>query len=78
MLGALTATHQVVLLLDTASAHICPKFLRAASRKGIVVQYIPAKLTWLLQPLDTHVFARFKQFLIQEFREGLVRSGAHA
>ena len=59
-LGALTATHQVVLLLDTASVHICPKFLRAANRKGIMVQYIPAKLTWLLQPLDTRVFARFK------------------
>ena len=65
-LGARTTTHQVVLLLDTAGVHICPKFLRAASLKGITVQYIPAKLTWLLQPLDTHVFARFKRFLLQK------------
>ena len=77
-LGALTATHQVVLLLDTAGVHICPKFLRAASRKGIMVQYIPAKLTWLLQPLDTHVFARFKQYLVQEYRESLLQGGTHA
>ena len=77
-LGALTATHQVVLLLDTASVHICPKFLRAASRKGIMVQYIPSKLTWLLQPLDAHVFARFKQYLMQEYRDGLVQGGTHA
>ena len=52
-LGAFTASRQAVLLLDTASAHICPQFLRAASRRGVMVQYIPAKLTWLLQPLDT-------------------------
>ena len=77
-LGELTATHQVVLLLDTAGVHICPKFLRAASRRGIMVQYIPAKLTWLLQPLDTHVFARFKQYLLREYRGGLVQSGAQA
>ena len=77
-LGELTATHQVVLLLETASVHICPKFLRAASHKGSMVQYISAKLTWLLQPLDTHVFAWFKQYLIQEYREGLVQRAAHA
>ena len=70
-LGELTTTHQVVLLLDTASVHICPLFLRAASRKGIMVQYIPAKLTWLLQPLDAHVFARFKRYLLQEYRLSL-------
>ena len=33
-LGDLLASRQVVLLLDTASVHICPQFLRAASRKG--------------------------------------------
>ena len=77
-LGALTATHQIILLLDTAGVHICPKFLRAASLRGIMVQYIPAKLTWLLQPLDTHVFARFKQYLIQEYRGGLMQGGAQA
>ena len=77
-LGELTATHQVVLLLGTASVHVCPKFFRAASRKGIMVQYIPAKLTWLLQPLDTRVFARFKRYLVQEYRESLVQDGAQA
>ena len=77
-LGELLATHQVVLLLDTAGVHICPLFLRAASRKGIMVQYIPAKLTWLLQPLDTHVFARYKQYLLQEYRIGLMQHGTRA
>ena len=75
-LGDLTASRQVALLLGTASVHICPQFLRAASRRGVMVQYIPAKLTRLLQPLDTHVFARFKRFLIQEYRAVLVQGGA--
>ena len=74
----LLASHQVVLLLDTAGVHICPMFLRAASRMGVMVQYIPAKLTWLLQPLDTHVFARYKQYLMQEYRAGLMQNGARA
>ena len=77
-LGELLATHQVVLLLDTAGVHICPMFLRAASRRGVMVQYIPAKLAWLLQPLDTHAFARYKQYLTQEYRAGLMQNGTRA
>ena len=45
---------------------------------GIMVQHIPSKLTWLLQPLDTHVFTRFKQYLVREYRGGLVQGGAQA
>ena len=63
-LGELTATHTVVLLLDTASMHICPRVIGMAARHGICVQYIPAKMAWLLQPLDTHVFARYKLHLV--------------
>ena len=44
-LGELEAQRQVILLLDTAGAHICEHFLRAASRERIIVQYVPAKLT---------------------------------
>ena len=77
-LGELTASHFVVLLLDTAGSHICPVFLRAASRRGIAVQFVPAKLTWLLQPLDTHVFARLKRYLILLYRQDLLQSGSRA
>ena len=73
-LGELTATHQVILLLDTAPVHICKRFLRQASMKGVIVQYVPAKLTWLLQPLDTHAFARYKKFLSEEYRRHLLDS----
>ena len=78
-LGELTATHQVILLLDTAPVHICRKFLAAAARRGVVVQYVPAKLTWLLQPLDTHAFARYKRFLSESYRRHLLESsGGHS
>ena len=73
-LAELKASRQVILLLDTAGVHICPYFLRAASREGIIVQYVPAKLTWLLQPLDTHAFARFKLCLHQQYRRHVMRT----
>ena len=43
--GELTATHFVVLLLDTAGVHVSPWFLRSACRRGVAVQDVPAKLT---------------------------------
>ena len=73
-LGELTATRTVVLLLDTASMHICQYFINMAARHGICVQYIPAKMTWLLQPLDTHAFARYKLHLVQQYRNCLLQS----
>ena len=36
---------------------------------------MPAKLTWLLQLLDTHAFARFKVFIGCEYRHEIMRSG---
>jgi hypothetical protein len=39
--------------------------LKAAERLGIDLVFVPARLTWLLQPLDTHVFDIFKRSLRQ-------------
>ena len=38
-LGELTATRAVVLLLGTASMHICQRFIGMAARHGTCVQY---------------------------------------
>ena len=57
---------QVILILDHASAHVSAKLVNLACRLGLWVVYVPAKLTWLLQPLDTHCFANFKQSLKQK------------
>ena len=51
----------LILVLDTAPCHRERSVLNHCSHLGIHVLFIPAKLTWLLQPLDTHVFAMFKQ-----------------
>ena len=53
--------HRLVVAWDAASQHVNILVLRHARRLGIHVLLIPAGLTWLLQPLDSHVFASFKR-----------------
>ena len=74
-LGTTLAHRRVMLLLDACYIHMGPGFLRACARRGILVHYVPAKLTWLLQPLDTHAFARFKMFVGCEYRQEIMRNG---
>lgn len=57
------ATHQIILVLDVARSHYHSSIFTLATRKGIRLLYVPAKLTWLLQPADTHAFSRLKQRL---------------
>ena len=49
---------QVILLLDSHKAHLNKNVLELAVSLNIWVLVVPAKLTWLLQPLDAHVFAK--------------------
>merc|ERR1712051_556915 len=49
--------------MDAHCCHFSEEALAAARRKDIWPCIIPASMTALLQPLDTHVFARFKLFL---------------
>ena len=57
------ATHQPILLMDCAAQHLHVRVPRAAARAGIWIAYVPAGLTWLLQPCDTHVFLEYKRYL---------------
>ncbi len=52
---------EVVLAWDCATQHLSEAALRSLTEEGFVPLLIPAGLTWLLQPLDTHVFADFKR-----------------
>jgi hypothetical protein len=36
---------------------------RRAAELGIWLVFVPAKLTFLLQPIDEHIFALYKRFL---------------
>ena len=71
------STHRFILYFDALRAHVCPAVLRAASRAGLWICVIPSKLTWALQPCDTHLFALYKRLLGQEVqrRSGLTAAG---
>lgn len=55
--------YQPILLLDAHRVHISKEGLRSLSTHHIWPIVVPASTTWLMQPLDTHCFARYKQFL---------------
>ena len=63
VLKAHAPDRQAILLMDARSCHFCQMALAAATFHNIWVCIIPASTTGMLQPLDTHVFARFKMFL---------------
>ena len=75
-LKALLDEYQPILLMDAFSAHISPMVFRAAARAQIWVVVIPAKMTGLVQPLDTHVFYKFKMYLRQKFMESATQSAS--
>ena len=60
-------TFQPLLLWDAVKAHIKPDVLQCAGRLGIWVIIVPAKITWLLQPADTHCFANYKAYLRRKY-----------
>ena len=52
-----------ILLMDALKIHCSSEVLNAARARRIRIVILPACCTALLQPLDTHVFARYKQRL---------------
>ena len=70
-------THRFILYFDALRAHLHPTVLRAAANAGLWVCVIPGKLTWALQPCDTHLFASYKRLLGEEVqrRSGLTAAG---
>ena len=54
---------QPVLLMDAAPLHFAAPVIQACFAAGIWPIIIPAKLTFLLQPCDTHVFQQYKVHL---------------
>ena len=55
----------IVLVLDAYSVHASLKTARLCRALGIRVLYVPSGMTWLLQPLDTHVFSQMKRRMRQ-------------
>ena len=73
-LGVHAGLLQVVLILDAARLHFGPPMINACRRHGVWPLFVPAKLTWLLQPLDTHGFSLFKHTLRMAHRRARARS----
>ena len=71
--GALT-----ILSMDASRVHLSAVVLREFDRWGIRVVIIPPKLTWLLQPLDTHVFASMKRAVRDAYQTRLGANGGLA
>ena len=67
-------TCRFILMLDAAKIHLSKKVVQACTRNGIHLMYVPASMTSLLQPLDTHVFSLYKRYVQREYEEALVNS----
>ena len=66
--------YQPIMLFDAYPAHLSPWVFRAAARANIWTLVIPAKMTGLMQPLDTHVFYKMKMYLRKRFMEAALQS----
>ena len=53
----------IVMVFDVASQHVTRDVLMHLNRLNMHTLLIPAGMTWLLQPLDTHVFSTLKRSL---------------
>ena len=60
---------QPVLILDGHRLHISDKVVRACNIAEFYYILVPIKMTWMLQPADTHVFARYKYYFETRFDE---------
>ena len=65
---------QPLLYLDACRAHTHRVVFNACRTARVWPVVIPARLTWLLQPLDTHVFLIYKIALQKACQEARVRS----
>jgi len=60
--------YQPILILDCATPHLPSSVLEAATRLGFWVVFAPARITWLVQPLDVFVFRNYKRCLQKAHR----------
>ena len=64
----------ILLVLGCSNAHVDQRTLRRLRLLGILVIFIPARMTWLLQVCDVCVFASLKTALRYGFLTSRVRS----
>jgi hypothetical protein len=65
---------QPMLFLDACKAHLHARVFAACAACGLWAVVVPAKMTRLLQPLDTHAFLAYKVYLQKLFQEARIRT----
>ena len=58
-----------LLLMDACPVHLNAQVWKAAKRSRIYICFVPACLTWLLQPLDVRVLSKLKAFVRSQYRK---------
>ena len=71
-LAPFSATRQLILLFDAVPLHLADEVFDELRLRSIWFLVIPARVTWLLQPLDTHAFATHKRYLNMSFQHTIV------
>ena len=69
VLQPLRERYQPLLIFDAAPLHLADEVMGELATASIWYLVIPARLTWLLQPLDTHAFAKCKRYLKMLFQD---------
>ena len=79
-LVALSSRFQIVLIFNAAKIHLTRSVFVACRAAGVWPLVVPGRTTWLLQPLDTHIFRGFKSALRRACmrRRALTADGALA
>ena len=77
VLQPLRERYQPLLMFDAAPLHLSDQVMGELATASIWYLVIPARLTWLMQPLDTHAFARYKRYLKMLFQDRDRRDQAH-
>ena len=62
-------TLQPVRMFDAVRLHLADEVMTDIAPASMWYSAIPARLTWMLQPLDTHGFAEYKRYLRNEFQD---------
>ena len=76
LLGPFLQTRRPVLIMDVARCHIHESLFGLCKRLGLRVVFVPAKMTWLLQPLDTHGFAKLKHCIRRRWHAQQLQSAS--
>ena len=70
-LGPVLAHMQPILSFDCAPIHLHGSTIGLLGELEIWWFLIPKKLTWLLQPLDTHAFMKYKRYIRKRWMDRL-------